>query len=146
MSGNSVRFLLVEKNEDHAELIRQALITERIANELLHFESVDHCWACLEEELKKKRSPKNSTDVILLNVDPPELSGFELLRKIKNNVHLKHIPVILLAAVDSEQQRQQAYAEHANSFVVKPIDSDKFETMIKDLGFYWGIWNKLPPE
>lgn len=144
MSKQLIKFLLVEDNEDHAELVRLTLQNERISNELIHFMDGESCWSYLSHQLEE--SEIHLPDVLLIDINLPGLSGIELLRRIKNHPGLKQLPVIVLTTSDAESDRERAYEEHVNSYLVKPLDYTKFQKMVTDLGLYWGIWNKHPYE
>ena len=83
-------------------------------------------------------------DVVLLDLKLPKIDGLEVLERIKNDEQLRKIPVVILTTSDAERDRAQAYNSHVNSYVVKPIDFEQFQNMIRDLGFYWAIWNCRP--
>jgi CheY-like chemotaxis protein len=70
------------------------------------------------------------------------MHGLELLREIKSDHKLRGIPVIMLSTSDSETDIAKAYEYSANSYLTKPVDFEKFCQMIKDLSFYWGVWNR----
>ena len=70
------------------------------------------------------------------------MDGLEVLKIIKNDTKLYKIPVIILSTSDTENDINKAYEYNANSYLVKPIDFNKFTQIIKDLGFYWMTWNR----
>lgn len=131
-----IDILLIEDNEDHAELIRQTLEDKRIANTIIHFNNAEKALSYLS------KSTSNPPGVILLDLNLPGMSGHEFLLHIKTDDMFKCIPVVVLTTSSGEADRMTAYQHHVNSYLVKPIDADQFETMVADLGFYWALWNK----
>ena len=135
-----IDIVLVEDNEDHLELIRQSLEDKRIANNILHFDNAEEAYSYLtkKEPYENGRTP----GLVLLDVNLPGMSGHDLLKKLKEDDDLKSIPVVMLTTSSGEADRSLAYQHHVNSYLVKPIDFDKFEKMVGDLGLYWALWNK----
>lgn len=135
-------FLLVEDNQSHADLIRMAFAENNIANSLDHVEDGEKAIQYLQgtAEYSSRRLP----DIILLDIRLPKVDGHEVLRFIKSDDRLNVIPVVMLTTSDAEIDRTKAYQEHANSYLTKPVDFDQFQKMIKDLKFYWAIWNSPP--
>jgi len=145
MRGNPAVILLVEDNEAHAMLTMRALEDAKIANEI-HWvvdgeEAVNYLFH-RGKYADKRISPR--PDLILLDLRLPKLDGHEVLRIIKNSDDLKHIPVVVLTTSKREGDMAKAYNNYVNSYLVKPIDFGEFTEMIRELGFYWLIWNKHP--
>ena len=67
-----------------------------------------------------------------------------MLKKIKSAPDLETIPVIILTTSAAERDVVKAYEAHANSYLVKPVDFDKFTNLMDELGFYWLGWNHYP--
>jgi CheY-like chemotaxis protein len=76
-------------------------------------------------------------DLILLDVNLPKKSGHEVLHYIKNDEKVKHIPVIMLTTSGSELDVNLSYQNHANCYIVKPIDVDKFASVIASIEQFW---------
>jgi chemotaxis family two-component system response regulator Rcp1 len=83
------------------------------------------------------------SDIILLDLNLPGKGGIEILKEIKANPDLKHIPVIVLTSSNDERDMESAYAVHANCYVSKPADFDKFSKVIKSIVNYWATVVKL---
>jgi CheY-like chemotaxis protein len=66
----------------------------------------------------------------------------EVLRRVKADASLRTIPVVILSASMSKAEAAEAYRNHANSFLIKPLDFDEFQRMVNDLLVYWGTWNQ----
>ena len=81
---------------------------------------------------------------MLLDLRLPKVDGLEVLRQIKTDDNLRKIPVVILTTSAAEKDVAMAYDYNANSYVVKPMDFDKFESLMDDLGYYWLAWNQNP--
>lgn len=68
----------------------------------------------------------------------------EVLKAIKEDAHLKIIPVVVLTTSEAEKDVARAYYNHANSYLVKPVGFEEFKKLMDDLGSYWLGWNTSP--
>lgn len=143
MNGRLIHFLLVEDDDIHAHLVMRSLKKARISNRVSRVPDGSEALAFLRNQ--GKYANEAHPDVILLDLKLPKISGHEVLHTIKHDDHLKSIPVVVMTTSDAESDRTRAYEHHANSYVVKPLDFDKFRQLVNDLCLYWGVWNK-PPE
>lgn len=139
MKGECVNILLVEDNLDHAELIRRSFEQHRVTNVIHH---VIDGEAALD--LLFRREQAFRPHVVLLDLRLPRVDGLEVLRQIRASQELRTLPVVILTTSQAEQDVARAYGEHANSYLVKPIDFAGFSRMMEDLGFYWLCWNHYP--
>lgn len=145
MNGDPLVILLVEDNEDHAELIIRNLESAHVANRLFHVDNGESALHFLYGQgIYKDRSAFPKPNLILLDLRLPKIDGLEVLRKIKQDEHLMYIPVVILTTSDAEQDIAKAYLYHANSYLTKPVDFLTFTQLMKDLGYYWLCWNKRP--
>lgn len=135
-----VSFLLVEDDEDHAQLVIRSLASNRVTNKIDHVkdgaEALDYLFQ------RDKYQNQVRPDIILLDLKLPKVDGLEVLRCIKGDPHLKVIPVVILTTSAAESDRSMAYSSNANSYLVKPMDFAKFRKMAEDLNLYWGMWNQ----
>jgi CheY-like chemotaxis protein len=145
IKGEPLVILLVEDNPDHAELVKRGFENHRVANAIKHVndgeEALDYLFrrGAYSDPAKTPRP-----HVILLDLRLPRMDGLETLRHIKSSEHLRAIPVIALTTSESESDLASAYKSYVNSYVVKPLDFDKFTDLMKELGFYWLVWNHQP--
>lgn len=142
MTGVTVRFLLVEDDDAHAVLFTRALERHLPRKTLDRVSDGVEALAYLRQQGQYRNRPK--PDVVFLDLKMPRLDGLETLERIKNDDALLTIPIVMLTTSDTEIDRALAYARHVNSYVVKPADFEQFQQMVRDLGFYWGIWNCRP--
>ena len=145
MKGEPVFVMLVEDNVDHAELVIRTLESHRIANQIKHFLDGQSALDYLigkEGGVDLETNPR--PHLILLDLRLPRVDGLEVLRQIKDQDDLKHIPVIILTTSEAERDVARAYDNHVNSYLVKPVGFEDFSKLMNDLGFYWLGWNTHP--
>lgn len=145
MKGKPFIILLVEDNPDHTELIMQSFRDHRVANKINHVSDGESALDYLfrrGDYADPKKSPR--PHLILLDLRLPKVDGLEVLIEIKGTNGLSRIPVVVLTTSEIEKDMNLAYNNHANSYLVKPVDFDKFTQLMDDLGFYWLGWNSKP--
>lgn len=143
--GAPIVILLVEDDIGHAEIVRRNLEDFRVANRIVH---VTDGQAALDYLLRQngyadtKAYP--SPHLILLDLRLPKVDGLEVLRVIKADEYLRMIPVVVLTTSDAESDMVKAYGYGAGSYLVKPVDFEKFTQLLEIFGFYWLAWNRVP--
>lgn len=137
------RFLLVEDDEDHAALVLRSI--RRIARPPLVDRVSDGVEALAFLRGEGSYSERELPDVVLLDINLPKLSGHEVLAEIRADEKLSELPVVVLSTSDTEADRKRAYRNHANSYLVKPLDFHAFRAIVESLGHYWGDCNRPPP-
>lgn len=137
-----VEFLLVEDDPAHAELIMLTLEDHGVLNGVNHARDGAEALAYLRRQGEHANAPR--PDVILLDLMLPKVNGHEVLAQIKNDEDLKSIPVVILTTSENEIDRAQAYKGHANSYLSKPVNFERFQDMVKELNLYWTVWNHPP--
>ena len=136
------RFLLVEDNDAHAKLIM--LQFRDRADQLLIDRVADGEQALEYLRNEGPYTGRERPDVVLLDLRLPRLDGHEVLRRLKADEDLRRIPVIVLTTSQAEKDLAEAYREHANSYLIKPFDFSRFQSMMEDVAHYWGDWNEHP--
>ena len=143
--ANIKRILLAEDNENDVELTLNALQKCRLSNEVEVVrdgaEALDYIYR------RGKYSGRGDClpCVILLDLKMPRVDGLEVLRQIKSDPALRHIPVVMLTSSREEKDLVLSYELGVNAFVVKPVDFDQFLKAIRALGMFWAIVNEPPP-
>lgn len=144
MDYNDVEILFVEDSTDDAMLTMRALKKSGFANKLFHVkdgaEAIDFLYYKGNYISRNKENPK----LILLDLKMPKVSGIEVLEKLKLDPNLKCIPVVVLTSSKEDLDIQKCYALGVNSYIVKPVESDNFFNVIKEIGLYWMILSQLP--
>jgi two-component system, response regulator len=140
-----VEILLVEDNPHDAEMAIRALKKNNLANNVLHVtdgvEALDFIFA---RRAYSGREIENGPKVVLLDLKLPRVDGLEVLKAVKSDERTKVIPVIALTSSSEEKDIIESYRLGVNSYIVKPVDFDKFVEAIKGLGFYWLLLNQSP--
>ena len=145
IKGEPLVILLVEDNEDHAELIQRSLAQNRVANRIIWVDDGEKAINYLFLKGDYSDPDKNPRpSMILLDLRLPKVDGLDVLRRIKGDPTLQKIPVVILTSSSAETDVARSYEAHANSYVVKPVDFLKFTQLMDDLGFYWLGWNEHP--
>lgn len=150
MPGEDVRndpltILLVEDNLPHAELVKRSLGAHAIAHKIYHVADGEAALAyLLRQGVYADPATSPRPHVVLLDLRLPKVSGLDVLREIKTNNDLRAIPVVILTTSTAERDVVSAYAQHANSYLVKPVDFAAFTRLMHDLGLYWLLWNYNP--
>lgn len=145
MVEEPILVMLSEDNVDHAELVIRTLEEHQIKNKRRHFldgqSALDYLFR-RGEFSDPTSSPR--PHVILLDLRLPRVDGIDVLKRIKQDAHLKTIPVVVLTTSEEKKDVARAYYNNANSYLVKPVGFEEFKRLMDDLGFYWLGWNAYP--
>ena len=145
MKGNAIEILLVEDNPTDAELTIRTLNKKKIANRI-HW--VKDGAAALEYIFctgeYSDRDMNNIPKVILLDLKLPKVNGLEVLKKIKSDERTRYIPVVVLTSSREGPDIKTCYDLGVNSYIVKPVEFEKFFKVVEDLGLYWILLNQPP--
>ena len=145
INGEPVTVLLVEDNEAHAELVIRSFEDHRIANRIHHVSDGEEALDYLFRRGAYADPAKSPTPhMVLLDLRLPKIDGLEVLKEIKSVKELEKIPTVIFTTSSAEVDVAKAYGYHANSYLVKPINFEKFNQLMDDIGFYWLAWNHHP--
>jgi len=138
----SIEILLVEDNPGDVRLTQEGLAESRITNNL-------HTVADGVEALAylKRQAPyvdASRPDLIMMDLNLPRMDGRELLAKIKSDDDFRRIPVVVLTTSEAEDDVIKAYDLHANCYITKPVDLEKFITVVNSIENFWLTIVKLP--
>lgn len=138
--------LLVEDNDDDADLTVMAFHRAKITNPLIRardgVEALDYLFC---RGIHAGRDVSDLPAVTLLDLNLPNVSGLEVLKAIRADERTKHLPIIVLTSSSEDKDRLGAYDHFANSYVVKPVDYDRFVAAAQQLSLYWMVLNAPPP-
>jgi CheY-like chemotaxis protein len=139
------RILLVEDNERDVELTLAALEEHNLANEVITTRDGAEALDYLHRRGKFVGHANGLPVVVLLDLKMPKVDGLEVLRQMRGDSALRHVPVVMITSSREEQDLVNSYQLGVNAYVVKPVDFQKFVDSIKQIGFFWAIINEPPP-
>jgi two-component system response regulator len=140
---NGFEILLVEDDPRDVDLTVRAMRKHNLANKLRVVEDGAEALDFIFSRGKyQQRDVCTHPKVIFLDLKLPKVSGLEVLRQLKGDEKTRSIPVVIVTSSREDPDIKQAYALGANSYVVKPVDFDKFQEAIGQLGLYWLVVNQ----
>jgi chemotaxis family two-component system response regulator Rcp1 len=139
-----IEILLVEDNPGDARLAREALKESKVHNNLHLVVDGVEAMRFLRREGAYAEMPV--PDLILLDLNLPRKDGREVLAEIKEDHDLRLVPVVVLTTSAAERDLVKSYDLHANAYVVKPIDLDRFIEIVQAIENFWFSIVKLPQE
>ena len=137
-----INILLVEDNEGDIVLTKEALSDAKISNQISVVRDGEEAIHLLNQALMT--DTLLLPDLILLDINLPKIDGKEVLIYIKTDPILKKIPVVMLTTSSSEMDVTDAYSNHANCFITKPVDLNKFFSVVRMIEDFWITIVKLP--
>jgi len=145
MMPSSLEILLVEDNAADLELTLHAFKRHNLAN---HIHVVRDGAEALDFLFVGGASGVRAADecpkVILLDLKLPKVDGLEVLRRVKQHDQLRSIPVVVLTSSQEESDIVESYRLGVNSYIVKPVDFERFTEAVRQLGLYWLLLNQPP--
>ena len=137
--------LLVEDNPRDEALTLRALKKSNILNEVVvardGVEALDYLFG---RGAYSESASRPLPQLVLLDLKLPKIDGIDVLRRIRAGERTRTIPVVVLTSSQEERDIVECYELGANSYVVKPVDFDRFYRTVSDIGAYWLVLNKLP--
>jgi two-component system, chemotaxis family, response regulator Rcp1 len=138
-----IDILLVEDNPADERLTREALKEGKVYSNLHWAKDGVEAMAFLRREGKYAAAPR--PEIILLDLNLPRKDGREVLQEIKADDNLKRIPIVVLTTSKAEEDVLRTYNLHANCYVTKPVDLEKFMVVVKSIDVFWLTVVTLPP-
>jgi two-component system response regulator len=139
MEYEGVEILLIEDNKSHEILTPNAFKTHGIASAVYvardGLEALDYIFS--------DRAIENPI-LILLDLDLPFVDGIEVLRQIRSDPRTRLIPVVVLTMSDEQRDIVESYNLGVNSYIVKPVNTEKLDVIARQLGDYWFVLNRQP--
>ena len=141
---STIDILLVEDNPQDVELTMRTLKKHHVANRIFAVTNGEEALDFLYSRGQYLNRNNNFPKVIFLDIKLPKLNGLEVLKTIKMDEQLHHIPVVMLTSSVEDPDIKAAYSLGANSYVVKPVDFENFSRTINSLDMYWLVVNQPP--
>jgi len=137
-----IEILLVEDNFGDARLAAEALKENKVRNNLYHVVDGVEAMAFLQRSGDYATAPR--PDLVLLDLNLPRKDGREVLAEIKEDPELRLMPIVVLTTSEAEMDLVKTYDLHANAYIVKPIDLDRFIEVVQAIENFWFTIVKLP--
>lgn len=134
-----VCIVMIEDDEGHARLIERNIRRAGVNNEIVPFANGTDALNYL---LGPDGSGQASADrhlLVLLDLNLPDMSGTDILEKIKSNPHTRRTPVVVLTTTDDQREIQRCYDLGANVYITKPVNYDGFANAIRNLGMFFSV-------
>lgn len=145
ITANDIEILLVEDDPNDAELTLMALRKYHFDEKVLLVKDGEEALEFITSLGTRSTIPLiKDLKLIILDLKLPKLSGFDVLRHIKSQKETKLIPVVILTSSAEEHDIERSYLLGANSYIVKPLDYEKYLEVVGCLGSYWMTYNCTP--
>lgn len=135
MTERSVTILMVEDDPGHARLIEKNIRRAAVNNPIVHFENGGAALQFLWEGDGKDRN----AFLLLLDLNLPDMSGVDILRRIKSDPTRRAMPVVVLTTTDDKAEIARCYELGCNVYITKPVNYDSFADAIRQLGLFFSI-------
>ncbi len=133
MHAQPVTILLIEDDPGHARLIEKNIRRAGVNNEIVHVSDGTTALAHLAD---RPDSLAQRPLLVLLDLNLPDMSGTDILRRIKDDPDLRTVPVVVLTTTDDKVEIQRCYDLGCNCYITKPVDYESFATAIRQLGLF----------
>ena len=140
MNKNLSPILIVEDRATDLDLTKRALAKRRLLNPIQEARDGEQAL----NYIKRWEAGEELPVFILLDLGLPKVSGLEVLRQLKTNPSSSSIPVIVLTTSGEDSDIKEAYKLGCNSYIVKPVEFDKFMEVATQIEVYWSLLNTLP--
>ena len=139
-----IEILLVEDNPGDIRLTQEALNDSKVFNSLHVVRDGVEAMNFLFKQPPYEDAPR--PDIILLDLNLPRMDGRGVLEEIKKDEELRRIPVVILTTSEADEDIVRTYDLHANCYITKPVDLNRFVTIVKTIESFWFQIVKLPPQ
>ncbi|MFN3350214.1 response regulator [Pseudorhodoplanes sp.] len=139
-----VTIVMIEDDEGHARLIERNIRRAGVHNEIIPFANGTDAVRYLFGPDGSGGVSSGRALLILLDLNLPDMSGIDILRRVKENEHLKLTPVVVLTTTDDEREIKRCYDLGANVYITKPVNYDSFANAIRQLGLFFSVI-QVPP-
>jgi CheY-like chemotaxis protein len=130
-----VTIVLVEDDEGHARLIEKNLKRAGVFNDIHHFANGMAAMEYLFQSNTKSAHPL----LVLLDLNLPDMSGLDILTRLKQDPVMRQVPVIVLTTTDDQREIQHCYALGCNVYITKPVHYEAFSQAIRQLGLFLSV-------
>jgi len=141
---SQVEILYAEDNPADAELTLHTLKDRKIANHIVWVHDGAEALDFIRSHGKYSGRSGGMPKMVLLDLKMPKVDGIQVLSELKRNEATMSIPVVIMTSSQEETDLVKSYQLGVNSYIVKPVDFDKFAQVVTEVGLYWMVANKTP--
>ena len=138
-NAKPVTIVMIEDDEGHARLIEKNIRRAGVGNDILPFTNGTDALNFLFGEDGSGEASARRQLLILLDLNLPDMTGVDILEKVKTNVHTKRSPVVVLTTTDDSREIQRCYDLGANVYITKPVNYEGFANAIRQLGLFFSV-------
>jgi CheY-like chemotaxis protein len=142
--SNPVTIIMIEDDEGHARLIERNIRRSGVNNEIVPFTNGTAAINYLFGSDGTGAAQKGNALLILLDLNLPDTTGIEILKRVKGNKYLKSTPVVVLTTTDDSQEIKRCYELGCNVYITKPVNYESFANAIRQLGLFFSVI-QVPP-
>jgi CheY-like chemotaxis protein len=144
--SDPVTIIMIEDDEGHARLIERNIRRSGVNNEIVPFTNGTEAVHYLFGKDGSAVERKGQALLILLDLNLPDMTGIDILKRVKENKHLKATPVVVLTTTDDSHEIKRCYELGCNVYITKPVNSESFANAIRQLGLFFSVIQVPPTE
>jgi DNA-binding response OmpR family regulator len=134
-----VKIIMIEDDEGHARLIERNIRRSGVNNEIMPFSNGTAAMSYLFGSDDAGTDHRGEALLILLDLNLPDMTGVDILRRVKENKYLKCLPVVVLTTTDDSQEIKRCYELGCNVYITKPVNYESFANAIRQLGLFFSV-------
>jgi CheY-like chemotaxis protein len=142
--NNPVTIIMIEDDEGHARLIERNIRRSGVNNEIVPFRNGTAAVDYLFGQDGTGADRKGDALLVLLDLNLPDMTGIDMLKRVKENKYLKSIPVVVLTTTDDSHEIKRCYELGCNVYISKPVNYESFANAIRQLGLFFSVI-QVPP-
>jgi CheY-like chemotaxis protein len=139
MHSKTVEIIMIEDDEGHARLIERNIRRSGVNNRIVPFTNGTEALQYLIGSNSPGIAQKSRALLILLDLNLPDMTGTDILRRVKENRHLKCAPVVVLTTTDDSQEIKRCYELGCSVYITKPLNYESFANAIRQLGLFFSV-------
>ncbi len=134
-----VKIVMIEDDEGHARLIERNIRRSGVNNEIVPFENGTSALEFLLGPDGTGAVHEHQALLILLDLNLPDMTGLDILKRIKESKYIRSAPVVVLTTTDDAQEIKRCYEVGCNVYITKPVNYESFATAIRQLGLFFSV-------